>query len=329
MADQTMLDLQTAGKQASSIGAKDLLIETYDPAGSPDDKVINLGSVMREMYKIAPSVSSNNLSVAIQHLDASNPASTNPLAFKVGGTWYVLTASTSYTKNAGTNWCNAGGAELATKEIDFFVYAIGETGASAGLKFGHSRIPGARVMGDFVNTSTSEKYIAGNWTNFNATDSVAVIGRFAATLSAGAGYTWTVPTYTNANLIQSPTFETRWLDFIPTLTGFSANPTTTVYRYKIRLDTVTLFMRQGGNGTSDATTFTATLPISAKVVTNHVWQSLGLGVDNGATAAAPCVIAVFDTSTNKMDLYKDSALTAWTNSGGKRIGQMNPLVYEI
>ena len=57
--------------------------------------------------------------------------------------------------------------------------------------------------------------------NAAAGDNYANIGRFAATLSAGAGYTWSVPTYTASNLIQRPIFETSRLDWVPSGTNFT------------------------------------------------------------------------------------------------------------
>ena len=66
-----------------------------------------------------------------------------------------------------------------------------------------------------------------------AGDYYTVIGRFAATLSAGAGYTWTVPTFTNANLIQRPIFETRLLDWVATWTNLTTTSGTLVAKYQI------------------------------------------------------------------------------------------------
>jgi hypothetical protein len=93
-------------------------------------------------------------------------------------------------------------------------------------------------VSDFSATTTNEKYIAG-YSGFTTTDEVEVIGRFAATLSAGAGYTWTVPTFTAANLIQRPIYETRWLDWTPTVSvsGGTVPTYTAVYtnRYRVTL----------------------------------------------------------------------------------------------
>lgn len=181
-------------------------------------------------YSITPSLSGSNLVLSIFNTDGSNPSTTKPLRFRLGNTKYTLTAATAFTKNAGTNWMNLGSAELFGKNTDLFVYAIGETGASAGLKFGYSRIPFASSMADFVNTTTNEKYIAGNWTNFNASDKVTVIGRFTASLSGGAGYTWSLSA---ADVINYPIYETKWQYWTPIGTNFTIGNSAFDCRYKL------------------------------------------------------------------------------------------------
>lgn len=218
-----------------TIAPEDLLYVVDDPAGTPLSGAFQAAQLMTNRYRIVPSVASNNLTIAITHLDGTTSASTSkPLYFKVGDTIYTLVAAASYTKNAGTNWHNSGSTELATKAIDYFVYAIAETGASAGLKFGHSRISHAMTMADFVNTTTNEKYIAGNWTNFNTTDVVTVIGRFRATLSATASFNWSVST---SVVVNSPIFETDTLQWAPQMSCNSSmtitSPTAVVSDYKV------------------------------------------------------------------------------------------------
>lgn len=269
------------------------------------------------LYKINPSVATNDLTVALTHADGTAPSSTRPLYVRINDTWYSFTAATTYTKNDGTNWHNAGSAELNGNPIDFFLYVIAETGASAGAKIGHSRIAHARTMADFINTTTNEKYIAGNWTNFNSTDKVEVIGRFRAQLSATPNFYWSIA---SALVIHKPIYETDWLIFTPTITGFSANPTNTIYQYKVRNTDVILRSRQAANGTSNATTFTMTTPFTALTLTNAAWQSVAIpSIDNGAATSSPGFVQIL-SATNTINVYKDSAAAAWTNANGKRVG---------
>lgn len=185
-------------------------------------------------YKIVPSITTNNLVFDLKTLAGTNPTAGDPCRFKVGDIVYTLTAAVTFTKNAATNWMNMGSLELANNAVDLFVYAIGETGGSAGLKFGYSRIPWATTMGDFVNVTTDPKYIAGNWTNFNSTDSVQVIGRFRAQLSGVGTYNWSIATQ---KVINRPIYRTGWLNYSPQLTASSVQPVlgngTAVGRYRI------------------------------------------------------------------------------------------------
>jgi hypothetical protein len=182
--------------------------------------------------KIVPSVTSNNLTVAIKTLAGTDPSVSDPVYVRIGDTVRTITSAISVTKNAGTNWFNAGSSELATKEIDYFVY-LGYN-ATDGVVIGFSRYPGANQYGDFSATTTNEKYCAiSTITNAASTDYYEVIGRFAATLSAGAGYTWSVPTFTANNLIQRPIYETRELSIYPQPSGWTLGNGTSDGRYKI------------------------------------------------------------------------------------------------
>jgi hypothetical protein len=107
--------------------------------------------------------------------------------------------------------------------------------------------------------------------NAAAGDYYELIGRFAATLSAGAGYTWSVPTFTGANLIQHPIYQTRWLTHNPTFAAGGSmtytSVTATDARYKVDYDTVHL--NTYGTGTiggtpSDAVTHTLPFATTAQ-----------------------------------------------------------------
>lgn len=168
--------------------------------------------------KIVPSVASNNLTVAIKGIDGNDPSATNPVYVRIGDTVRSITSALSVTKNAGTNWFGSGSAELATLEVDYFVY-LGYN-ATDGVVIGFARIPFAKEYDDFSTTATDNKYCAiSTITNAAAGDDYEVVGRFAAILSGAAGHAWSVPTFTNKNLIQRPIFNTRWLSFTPTVTA--------------------------------------------------------------------------------------------------------------
>jgi hypothetical protein len=191
------------------------------PTGARNQGLIN--------GKIVPTVASNNLTVAIKTLTDTDPTPTNPVGIWIGNNLRWITGALNSSFNAGANGFNSGSSELATREIDYFVY-IGKLTTGGGLELGFARIPYAKLGSDFSTSATNEKYArfsASATSPANFTEAIN-IGRFAATLSAGAGYTWTVPAFTNANLIQEPIYETRWLDYLPTYSTGGAGTYTSV-----------------------------------------------------------------------------------------------------
>ena len=209
----------TAKSQAISISAA-----TTSAAGSQsaadklklDFDILPVG--IGRNYRIVPSVSSNNLTLSLKGLDGNDPSATNPITVRIGNTERTITTALSVTKNAGTGWFRAGEAELATKEIDYFVY-LGYN-ATDGVVIGFSRLPWANSYGDFSTLAGNEKYCAiSTITNAVAGDDYVNIGRFAATLSLGGAYTWSVPTFTTSNLINRPIFETRLLSYVGLVTS--------------------------------------------------------------------------------------------------------------
>lgn len=221
----------------TEVSQEDYVRIVKNPLGSPDSANVPLRDVIARIvspYKINASIAGGNLTVEIVHAsDGAAVSALRPMIFKIGDTFRLATSALTTTKNAGTNWGNAGAAETATQDIDWFVYVMYETGAAAGVKMFFSRfLPSSGTMNFFTNTTTNPKYPAGNWTNFNATDRFEVVGRFRAVLSAGAGFTWSF----NSNMIiHRPIFETDWLTFVATVTSTTGTittitPSTTIYK---------------------------------------------------------------------------------------------------
>lgn len=106
----------------------------------------------------------------------------------------------------------------------------------------------------------------------------------------------------------------------PTFTGFSASPAGGIYRYFKIGKMVTLHIRQPANGTSNSTGFTISLPVAAKVVTGLRFYGTGIVVDNSVNPTNPGALYINpDTDPNSLILYKDSAFTTFTASGGKAL----------
>lgn len=231
--------------------------------------------------KIVPSVSSNNLTVAIKTLAGNDASINDPIYVRIDGTVRAITASLSFTINAGTNFLNMGGTALATKEVDLFVY-LGWNVTGGNIMLVISRIPYATRLDSFVYASnTDEKGIGITGSASSAvSDPFVNIGRFAGTLSAGAGYTWTVPTYTRVNLIQKPVFETRLLSYLPTLTVGDTGSSMTLRtssgitgNYKIHGSDIDVngYVAQSKNGSATTYDVFLTAPMAMNIGVNQAY----------------------------------------------------------
>jgi len=239
---------------------------------------------------IRVTVASNNLTVAISTSSSSqvDPTATNPVYVWIGNTLRSITGALSVTSNAGANIFNSGSAELATREVDYFVYIWYKTSDDT-IQIGFARIPYARIFDNFdTSTGTNEKaFIRSNTTGQNSTDNVVNIGRFAATLSAGAGHTWSVPTFTNANLIQEPVYETRWLDWTPVYTPGGSMTLTSVSlavaKYQIVNRNVNFIFRIQNSTTGGTTSISIDISLPVNVngcdVRNSAYVHDGFGTN--------------------------------------------------
>lgn len=270
--------------------------------------------------KISVTVASNNITVALKTLAGTDPSTSDPVYVRIGDTVRSVTAALSVTKNAGTQWFGLG-TPFATLEQQFFVYLIwNTTPATDVVDIGFARVPYFRVYSEASGTTTNEKYLAyGNASAPTSTDDMVNVGRFSATLSAAASYNWSVPTFTTANLIQRPIFETDFMDWLPAPTGYSSVPTNVIYKYKIYGKNIEAFVREATNGTSNATTLTMTAPFTALTLTNGAWQGYGSGADNGAGLTTMVIGSIVSAGTT-FSFSKDPAGGAWTNANGKRVG---------
>jgi hypothetical protein len=292
------------------------------PTGARNQGLIN--------GKIVPTVASNNLTVAIKTLSDNDPSASRPVGIWIGDELRWITEAKSVTRNAGANWYNSGSAELATKEIDYFVY-IGRKTSDSSLEVGFARIPYARLGSDFVNNGEDERYIKFGDPASATTDwsEVVNIGRFAATISGSPSRNWSVPTFTNANLIQEPIYETRLVEWAPTYTGFSVNPVSNVFRYKIINSRIILYLRTATLGTSNANTFTLTTPMAAiNYGSSPTYVGAVQAINNGATLTT-FAAAVLNGGSNSIQMrINPASSTGWTASGSKGIGG-GELTYEI
>jgi len=119
----------------------------------------------------------------------------------------------------------------------------------------------------------------------------------------------------------------KWLK--DQMTGFSSNPSGALYTYQVDNEKVTIYLSETGDGTSNATTTTYSLPFAALTLTNAVWGTTVPVRDNSATPAGPGRIAISSAGTVINAYPTMAAATAWTNSGSKRGCIAGEITYPI
>jgi hypothetical protein len=326
----------TRAQESTSASTKNTASKTYKMIAGLTAKIINTDLANIPLNaprgflingKLSVTVATNNLTVAIKTLAGNDPSAADPVYCRIGDTVRSITAALSVTKNAGTNWFNSGGSELATKEVDYFVYLGYNT--TDGVVIGFARKSHFHQYNDSNTTSTNESYMAiSTITNAAGTDAYEVIGRFAATLSATAAFNWSVPTFTNKNLIQAPIYDTRVLLWNPVITGYSSNPTSATYFYRLIGSTCFIHIREAADGTSNATAHTYTTPFKT---TDHGFTRALCAAqikDNSATKTAPGFVRFADAASNTLSVFLDFGETALTASGTSRLTSAQ-LFYEI
>lgn len=312
---------------------QDAIVKLTYESESLIEEDVAMGSGLVNGY-VDVSVSSGNITVAIKAFGGADPTSANPVYIVLGNAKRKISSALTLTKNSGTNWFNAGSSglpigsgNLAACEIDYFVY-LGYN-ATDGVTLGFARIPYASRYGEFSTTSTDENYAAiTNISHASANDPYAVVGRFAASLSAvGSGYTWSVPTFTPENLVQCPIFETRWLSWNPYLyQGYSVAPSTTLYQYQIVGRNMCLSMHEGTAGTSNSTgSGNYSTPMRAKTVTNGAWYGMATVVNAGTMENG--YVYIF-TNAHEVQFYRGGG-ASYTASGDRRVNSESAFTYPI
>jgi hypothetical protein len=257
-----MMSKTTALTQNTAPNGGDLKAMVDAPSSSPLSQWIfngddNILPGLALNYLITRSVATSDLTISVVGKNGSAFTATHPMSCWIGSTYRRATSQLTKTWNDATNWANLGAAEHATKDVDLFVYLIwNTTPATDVMDFGWSRYPGGRVYSDFSTTTTHEKYLAyANASQPAATDEVQLIGRVNATLSAGAGYTWSVPA--TSVIVNYPIDVSRWLAWAPTHsrsgTAYTNLPTTNTAYYQIHRDNLAFTETHTQHGTPGGT----------------------------------------------------------------------------
>lgn len=158
---------------------------------------------------------------------------------------------------------------------------------------------------------------------------VTGISGSVVTVNGGSDYTVanaaiTSPFFSHeANPVGFP----QWFNYTVSYTGFSANPTH-VARFCITGRTCTIDVSGTANGTSNANSFTMSIPVTAATVANANWDTHGHGTDNGAGLTNPLLCRITSGGTVVTLGINLTTLSGWTASGTKG-GDFNTMCYEI
>ncbi len=112
----------------------------------------------------------------------------------------------------------------------------------------------------------------------------------------------------------------------PTFTGFSTNPSNNDFTYFLIGKMCTLNMVSNTAGTSNSTSFTISLPFTAKTRTNAVWLG-SAGIENNSIGQATPGLFLITSGGTTLTVYRDFTFTGWTAAGGKRAG--GQITYEV
>lgn len=251
---------------------------------------------------------SSSLVVSLKTIAVATPTATDKIRVRVGDLEHDITGAAQVTFASGTAWMDMSSTEHAGQEIDLFVY-LGRNTSTNTTTFGVSRISHAITYADFSTTSTAETY--GRFSAaMQSASKVEVIGRITAELSAGNVFT----TPASNVIISRPIYETRWLHWLPTHTGFSSNPSGGIYRYQIKYNNCELEVRESTSGTSNATTFYLSLPFKALTLTNMLWWDEALCTNAGTTNKSGMWVL---SAATELWMRWGITATTWTASGNK------------
>lgn len=108
-----------------------------------------------------------------------------------------------------------------------------------------------------------------------------------------------------------------WQDWTPTFGGFSVAPTFTA-RYCLVGKVLFMNLWCSAAGTSNATTFTVSLPGSYVCKTGIDQHGPIVSVVNNGTNSTTAGRYVANSGQTLVNLFRDTSGTSWTNTGGKR-----------
>lgn len=252
-------------------------------------------------------------------LGVSNPAYIALRSTVTAGRKVLLAATADVTIGlTGAHWGAGGKGDLSGAFLR--VYAINDAGT---LKFGVGLVGGRESILNTDSSATGASVTTPEMLLVNTTLSAGTwpcreIGYFYVNFDDTGGAAedlWAVQTGTSQLVVgRSP--DGIWQPYNGTFGGFDTGqplPTWTTLMWTQFGKTIDVRGDRNANGTSNATTFTFTLPVTAKAVFNGCQSRIQ---DNNAASLGDATCRTVAASTT-LNLYKTNSLGAWTNVQGK------------
>jgi hypothetical protein len=149
-----------------------------------------------------------------------------------------------------------------------------------------------------------------------------IVGVSSTTLTVTGGSDYSVAnaiiTDNYFSRVVSPLDFPQWFNYDATYTGFSSDPTSVASKFCIIGRQVTYYHHEGGTGTSNNTSFTVSLPVTAQSITARLLKYAGQGGDASVQLSIPSMVEVAN-GASVVNCYKDFSGAGWTASGGKNI----------
>lgn len=119
-----------------------------------------------------------------------------------------------------------------------------------------------------------------------------------------------------------------WFNWSPSFTGYSANPSGGIYRFKIEGRMVTAVIREPNTGTSNAGSLTITAPVTAATITNMTWLTTA-ALSNNSVTLTTWGRGRIGTGESSFTFGTDPSIDGgFTSSNGKRVAAFQ-INYEI
>jgi hypothetical protein len=277
-------------------------------------------------YTLAASIASSNLAIALKTFAGTDPSATDVAIFSIGATMLSVSAALSVAVNAAMGDIFAWDAgKIQANDAQLFVYLINNNGTP---QIGVSPCPTLLSVATNYYDAGGQTGAAGHKNivmsgTRNATNSCRVIGRI--NVSQADNNNWQAPT---ASLtINSPIFETDWLNYVSTYTGYSTAPSSNVSIYKVKGQDVWVTERENAAGTSNSTSTSMTMPVLSVNSTGLYWYGILHNVidNNTSTVTLGDCLLAYNSRALTLRKLPDTA-ASWTGSSNKRCSFTN-LVY--